>query len=51
VSVANSGAPFHERVEAFKREIIKEALNQSGGNQIKAAMTLGIDRGTVRRLM
>jgi DNA-binding NtrC family response regulator len=49
--IAVSGASFHERVEAFKREIIKEALNQSGGNQIKAAMTLGIDRGTVKRLM
>jgi DNA-binding NtrC family response regulator len=44
------GASFHERVEAFKREMIKEALKKSGGNQLRAAQMLGVDRGTVKRL-
>jgi transcriptional regulator with PAS, ATPase and Fis domain len=45
-----SGEGFHERVEAFKRQLISDALKQSDGNQLRAAEILGIDRGTVKRL-
>jgi DNA-binding NtrC family response regulator len=42
---------FHEQVEAFKRDLIRHALEAAGGNQAQAAATLGIDRGTIRRLI
>lgn len=42
---------FHERVKDFKRRIIKEKLLQTGGNQVKAAAELGLDRSTMRRLL
>lgn len=42
---------FHEQVEAFKRDLIRHALDASGGNQVQAATALGIDRGTIRRML
>lgn len=42
---------FHEQVEAFKRDLIRHALEASGGNQVQAAAALGIDRGTIRRML
>jgi two-component system C4-dicarboxylate transport response regulator DctD len=42
---------FHEQVEVFKRELIRHALEASGGNQVQAATALGIDRGTIRRIL
>lgn len=42
---------FHEQIEAFKRRLIQEALKKCGGNQVQAARVLGIDRGTIRRLV
>lgn len=41
---------FHEKVEAFKRELVCRALKESSGNQVQAAQILGVDRGTIRRL-
>jgi transcriptional regulator with PAS, ATPase and Fis domain len=42
---------FHEQVEAFKRDLVRHALEASGGNQAQAAAMLGIDRGTIRRMI
>lgn len=41
---------FHERLEAFKRRLVQEALHSCSGNQVRAAKLLGVDRGTIRRL-
>jgi DNA-binding NtrC family response regulator len=33
---------FHEKVDAFRRRLVIEALKQAGGNQAQAARTLGL---------
>jgi DNA-binding NtrC family response regulator len=38
----SSSGTFHERVEAFERQLIHEALAASGGNQADAARRLGL---------
>ncbi len=42
---------FHETVVAYKRQIIREALHRSGGNQSKAASALGLQRTYLARLI
>ncbi|MDE2060089.1 MAG: sigma-54-dependent Fis family transcriptional regulator [candidate division NC10 bacterium] len=42
---------FHEAVVAYKRQIIREALHRSGGNQSKAASALGLQRIYLARLI
>ena len=42
---------FHEAVTAYKRQIIREALHRSGGNQSKAAGALGLQRTYLSRLI
>lgn len=41
---------FHTAVSAFKAKLVRDALVRSGGNQLKAAAELGLDRKTLRRL-
>jgi len=41
---------FHDRVEGFKRRVVREALDVCDGNLVRTARYLGVDRGTVRRL-
>jgi len=43
------GLSFHDKVERFKAALIGEALELTGGNQVRAARLLGLDRGTLRR--
>jgi transcriptional regulator with GAF, ATPase, and Fis domain len=45
------GLTFHERVHNFKRHIVEEALAQCEGSQVRAARMLGLDRGTLRRIV
>jgi transcriptional regulator with GAF, ATPase, and Fis domain len=40
--VAPGGAGFYEKMEAFGRGLIDDALRQSGGNQAQAARLLGL---------
>jgi DNA-binding NtrC family response regulator len=40
--VASGGAGFYEKLEAFCRRLIEDALHQSGGNQAQAARSLGL---------
>ena len=42
---------FHERTERFKRHLVEEALARSDGSQVRAARMLGLDRGTLRRIV
>jgi transcriptional regulator with PAS, ATPase and Fis domain len=44
-------AGFHEAVVAYKRQIIREALQRSGGNQSRAANALGLQRTYLSRLI
>lgn len=39
------------QVAAFKRQLIEAALARNGGNQLRAANELGIDRGTLSRIL
>ena len=48
---SNEQESFFERVESFKMKLVKEALVKSDGNQVMAAAALGIDRGTVRKIL
>lgn len=42
---------FHEQVECFKAQLIEQALQECGGSQVQAARILGLDRGTLRRIL
>ncbi|MBI2884156.1 MAG: sigma-54-dependent Fis family transcriptional regulator, partial [Candidatus Methylomirabilis oxyfera] len=42
---------FHEAVVAYKRQLIREALHRSGGNQSRAATSLGLQRTYLSRLI
>lgn len=39
--------PLAERVEAFERGILRDALEQAGGNQSEAARLLRVPRRTL----
>jgi DNA-binding NtrC family response regulator len=49
-SNATERASFHDQVEVFKRDLVRKALQECEGNQLRAALLLGVDRGTIRRL-
>ena len=42
---------FHDKVECYKRELVEAALKEHGGNQVKAAQALGLDRSSLRRVL
>ena len=45
------GAGFHGRVEGFRRALLRETLEQTGGNQAEAARRLGLQRTYLARLV
>lgn len=47
----NSDKPYHDAVRSYQREIIRDALQKSGGNQAKAAEALGLQRTYLARLI
>jgi DNA-binding NtrC family response regulator len=46
-----SGASFNELVERFKENLVHESLALHGGNKMRAAEALQLDRGTMRRIL
>ena len=46
---AEAEGPFWELVHRLERAVLEEALSRSGGNQIRAAAMLGINRNTLRK--
>jgi len=42
---------FSEQIEDFKLSLIETALQRHAGNQVKAALELGIDRSSMRRIL
>ncbi len=50
--VANRPAPgrvYDEALAAFERPLLRAALRETGGNQLRAAQHLGINRNTLRK--
>jgi DNA-binding NtrC family response regulator len=43
--------PFHDSVEAFKKDLIRRALEEAKGNQTRAAEILGLQRTYLARLI
>lgn len=48
---ATGTTDFHREVHLFKRTLILRALEQTNNNQVHAARLLGIDRGSLRRIL
>ena len=44
-----TGTVFHAALAAFEKPLFEWALRQTGGNQLKAARNLGINRNTLRK--
>jgi DNA-binding NtrC family response regulator len=42
---------FHDIVDAVESALVREALSMTGGNQVKAADLLGVNRATLRKKM
>jgi len=52
VDQATSGqSPFHVIVDLVEATLVQEALAITGGNQVKAAEILGVNRATLRKKM
>jgi DNA-binding NtrC family response regulator len=50
-SAANGPSPLHAIVDLVETTLVKEALAITGGNQVKAAEILGVNRATLRKKM
>lgn len=48
-TMVERGILLEEAVQEFEKKFIKQALEQSGGNQSRAASILGIHRNTLSR--
>jgi two-component system response regulator FlrC len=48
---AQAESGFHGQVEAFRRELLRATLAESGGNQAEAARRLGLQRTYLARLV
>jgi DNA-binding NtrC family response regulator len=48
-TMVERGILLEEAVQEFEKKFIRQALEQSGGNQSRAASLLGIHRNTLSR--
>ena len=53
LSTGEAGVPggFHAQVAEFRKKLVREAVERSGGNQTKAAEALGLQRTYLARLI
>ncbi|WFL77085.1 sigma-54 dependent transcriptional regulator [Altererythrobacter arenosus] len=49
VSQPQPGALHHQALAAFEKPLLEYALGETGGNQLRAAQLLGINRNTLRK--
>ncbi|MGX7926055.1 sigma-54-dependent transcriptional regulator [Tsuneonella sp. HG094] len=49
VTPARSGQLYHDALAEFERPLLAHALAETGGNQLRAARLLGINRNTLRK--
>ena len=47
----NGGVSFYEEVRRFESDLIRRALQQTGGRQTQAAALLGINHTTLHAMM
>lgn len=47
----DGGRRYHDAVRRYQRQVIRRALTDSGGNQARAAQTLGLQRTYLARLI
>jgi DNA-binding NtrC family response regulator len=47
----SANTDFQTQVQTFKRNLVLRALEQTNNNQVHAARLLGIDRGSLRRIL
>ena len=45
----NMGNLYHDALAELERPLFRHALSKTGGNQLKAAQLLGINRNTLRK--
>jgi len=45
------GKPYHDAVRSYQKQVIRDALQKSGGNQAKTAELLGLQRTYLARLI
>lgn len=50
-SPVSGDGSFHSQVERFKLRLVEDAVRFSHGSQAQAARALGLDRGTLRRIL
>jgi two-component system nitrogen regulation response regulator GlnG len=48
-SMPPQGTLYHSALAAFEKPLFEHALAETGGNQLKAAQLLGINRNTLRK--
>jgi two-component system nitrogen regulation response regulator GlnG len=48
-SAVGHGALYHGALAAFEKPLFEHALRETGGNQLRAAQLLGINRNTLRK--
>lgn len=46
---APAGTVYHSALAAFEKPLFEQVLSRTGGNQLKAAQLLGINRNTLRK--
>ena len=48
-SAPSAGTLYHTALAAFEKPLFEHALRETGGNQLRAAQLLGINRNTLRK--
>jgi anaerobic nitric oxide reductase transcription regulator len=50
-SISREGTSLREKIDQYREKLATEALNRNGGNQVRTAEELGVDRKTLRKMI